>query len=458
MKFGGTSVEDGVAYDRVSNIVRSQLQSPAVVVASAMSGVTDALMLSQETAAAGKPVEATLALEGHFERHLRVAAGLSGAALSDVADLIDEARRDLREAHADTAASGVTTFERQDTITSYGERLSAALLTKVLEHQGVPATYVDARQCILTNEEHGNARPLNRETERHTRAAIIPLLEAGRVPVLGGFIASTRRGITTTLGRGSSDYTATLVGAALDAREIQIWTDVDGVLTADPAIVEAPRTVIQLHYSEAAELARLGARVMHPKMLQPLLEKRIPVRIGNSRAPERAGTLVGAQKNATASRVKAIAHQSKLVRIDIESTPAHVANGFWHSIRKSFNRYRCQLEVVAKSETGVSVACAESPDFESLIRELEEIGAIQINKQCALISCVGEGLRQSRDEIDRLTNLAANADPALTWHSTSRLNLIVVVREDIVRPIIRQLHKEIFESGAIDERSHSTTA
>jgi aspartate kinase len=360
-----------------------------------------------------------------------------------MADLIDEARRDIREALTNIAASGVTTSARQDTIRSYGERLSAALLTKVLLRHGIPGTYVDARQCILTNEEHGIARPLHRETERRTRAALIPLLEAGRVPVLGGFIASTRRGKTTTMGRGSSDYTATLVGAGLEAREIQIWTDVDGVLTADPAIVEAPRTVIQLHYSEAAELARLGARVMHPKMLQPLLGKRIPVRIGNSRAPEHPSTLICEHRQPRSFQVKAIAHQLKLVRIDIQSTPAHVANGLLHSIKEVFRKQRRAMEVVTISRDRVSLACAQAECVESLITDLRKLGGIQLNQDQALIGCVGEGLKQSKSEVEAVRRLSVDLEPSLSWQSTSRLNLISMVPAAAVGSIIRQVHDAI---------------
>lgn len=445
MKFGGTSVEDGHAFERVARIVRSYRRAAPVVVVSAMSGVTDALMMSLRMAATGENIEAVRSLEEHFERHLRVTSSLDGTARAKMRVLVENTRREIRELLDIAAASRIRTAQLQDMITSHGERLSANLLTIVLDENGLPATYIDARRCILTNEEYGSAKPLIEETWRQTRAEVEPLLEAKRIPVLGGFIGATMDGATTTLGRGSSDYTATLVSAALGALETQIWTDVDGVQTADPCLVNAARTVSQLSYEEAAELARLGARVLHPKMIQPVLEQKIPVRICNSRVPEQSGTLICASTEASPNAVKAIAHKTDLARIDIASTPTLVANGFLHAIKEIFNRHQTNMDIVAMSEVGMSFACEEAGALPSLVDDLKQVGSVQIERHRAIISCVGEGLQSTPGVAANVLNGLRDIDSTLTWQSTSSISLISVVDVDCVGPVVKRLHEGIFE-------------
>jgi aspartate kinase len=294
LKFGGTSVADAAAFERAVGIVRANDDSPVVVIVSAMSGVTDALIAVKD-------------LDEHFERHLQVAQLLNAEQHRRFRDLVENSKREILD------RLPVADLRAQDEIASYGERLCAALFAMVLQHHDVPATYVDARTCILTDDDHGNANPLMHEVSSRSRTLLMPLIESKRVPVLGGFIGATAEGVTTTLGRGSSDYTATLIGAALQAREIQIWTDVDGVQTANPNLVTATRTIPVISYEEAGELAALGARVMHPKMIGPVIENKIPIRVRNSRFPERSGTLICAGSELPNGFVKAIAHRDGVV-------------------------------------------------------------------------------------------------------------------------------------------------
>ena len=282
-----------------------------------MSGVTDALNLSLEQALAGKGIAAQLPLEEHLERHLKVAAKFGPAATSRMRELLEVTRREIIDLLDGVSADRVATLFLRDALVSYGEILSAQLLSLALNENGLGGTYVDARRCIVTNSEHGNATPLMRETVRRTQAKLKPLLEHKRVPVLGGFIGATRQGLTTTLGRGSSDYTATIVSAALGAQETQIWTDVDGVQTADPRLVGAARTVPCLSYDEVEEMARLGAKVLYRRMFQPVRAQNIPVRICNSFEPHQRGTLIGATAKPSPQPIKAIAHQSNLARVDV---------------------------------------------------------------------------------------------------------------------------------------------
>lgn len=455
MKFGGTSVEDGPAFDRAANIVRDQKHLAPVVVVSALAGMTDALMKSVRLAAGGEEHRAAIFLEEPFERHLQIARNLGSASRNRMQLLIDETRREIQKQLQIVAVSRKSLGEIQDSVISNGERLSANLMAMELEEYGLPAAYVDARSCILTNATPGNAQPLPGATARRTQARLKPLIAAKIIPVLGGFMGATVSGVTTTLGRGSSDYSATLIGAALNTREIQIWTDVNGVHTADPSLVSAARTVSQLSYCEAAELARLGARVLHPKMIQPVLAKGIPIRICNSRAPEQVGTIIRATGKASRHAVKAIAHQANFTCIDIASTPSGIANGFLHAVEKVFKRHRHEMKIMAMSESRTSFACEETETLASIVRELRRIGAVRLKSRRAIISCVGERLLSARGSAQKVLNIASNIDPAMSWRSTSSLNLMSMVSSESAGEILGRLHEEIFERDSPRESAGS---
>jgi aspartate kinase len=447
MKFGGTSIEDGQAFERVVQIVRARESERPVIVVSAMSRVTDALLSGLRTAASGNVSQALRSIDEHLERHRSVATTLGATARADMTVLLDSSRKEIADLLVAIDFDRHVSARLQDTVASYGERLSAALLAFVLAEHGLPAAYVDARRCILTDEEYGQARPLLKETGRLTRAELEPLLKAKRIPVLGGFIAATAEGVTTTLGRGSSDYTATLVSAALSARETQIWTDVNGVLTADPRLIKTAHTVPQLSYAEAAELARFGIKVLHPKTIQPAAENEIPVRICNSRLPREAGTLICRRADkTTASTVKAIAHKTGMTMVKVTSTPALVANGFLPRIRKIFDRHQTEFEIVATSDVGVSLVYEVSSALPFIIDDLQQVGSTEIKSERTIICCVGEGLQSDLRCLMKLFETLNGID--FTWHSTSGNNCMLVVDEKYAGMAIRRLHHAIFELEA----------
>jgi len=309
VKFGGTSIQDADAFGRVAQIVKAKKRAALVVVVSAMSRVTDALIAGYRDVSMHGAAESLRRLDEHFDRHLVVGQSLSAARFKQLQSLVENTRREIGELLERAADNHSGDLRLHDAIASHGERLAGRLLTLILEEHGRPVQYVDARRCVITNDKFGNAEPLLDETRQRIVAELLPLVNAKRIPVLGGFIAATRGGVTTTLGRGSSDYSATLVGAALHARAIEIWTDVDGIQTADPRLVQSTRTVPHLSYAEAAQLAKLGARVMHPKMIEPVAATRIPIRILNSHAPQQPGTLISDETSYANGGVKAIAHR-----------------------------------------------------------------------------------------------------------------------------------------------------
>src|ERR1044072_823767 len=305
MKFGGTSVADAAAFENVARIVASEHKAGPVVVVSAMSGVTDSLHNATSIAATAGAQRAFASLENIFKRHEAAANEL----LSDSkrVEFVKQLRRVAGEVAQFLALFEQKPSERkafQDAVVSVGEILSSTLLAAVLNERDIEARQVDTRRCIITDDEHTSATPLMNESSAHTQSELAPVLERGVVPVLGGFIASTKQGVTTTLGRGGSDYTAALLGAARGVSEIQLWTDVTGVLTADPRVVPDAQTVERLSYGEAAELAYFGAKVLHPKTIQPAIEDCTAVRICNSREPHKRGTLVGPQTEAAPRTIK----------------------------------------------------------------------------------------------------------------------------------------------------------
>jgi aspartate kinase len=445
MKFGGTTVGDALAFKRVAEIVQSHAVSPRVVIVSAMSGVTDALLTSVEMANRGETDAAINNLSEHFERHLRVARDLDEEECRKVETLIDRTRREIADKLARPTCDSLRPIFR-NTIVAFGEYLSAHLLTALLRASGVPAHYVDARSCIITDEEPGCAAPLLEETEQHTRVTLVPVLEAGSVPVLGGFIGATLKGTTTTLGRGGSDYTAALVGAAIRAREIQIWTDVDGVLTADPRVVPSAYTVARLSYAEASELAYFGAKVLHPKTIHPATMYDIPLRICNSRTPDAFGTLICAEPEATSRTIKAIAHKTGVTTVKVTSGRFLGAYGFLRRIFEIFDRYRTVVDVVCTSEVSLSLSLDDISALPSILRELQQIGSVEFKTHRAVVCVVGEGLSGAPRITAAVFDSIKNIPVSLISQGVSSSNLTFVVDQEHVKWVVTRLHERFFES------------
>ncbi|HEV2704321.1 MAG TPA: lysine-sensitive aspartokinase 3 [Pyrinomonadaceae bacterium] len=449
MKFGGTSVEDADAFRRAARIVRDRRDSAPVVVVSAMSRVTDALLDAFNASQSGETESAREMLAEHFARHEHVAAELLPRAEADAfASTLARARAEIESLLDTTSADASETAARQDEVVSYGERLSADLLAAVLRAEGLEARYVDARECIVTDGQHGSASPIMDETARRTRANAGALVEAGVVPVLGGFIARTRDGRTTTLGRGGSDYSAALFGAALRAREIQIWTDVSGVLTADPRVVPEAHAIPRLSYAEAAELAYFGAKVLHPKTILPAVVLGIPVRICNSRAPEEQGTSIYFDTEMSPRTVKAIAHKTGVTIMHVTSARMLGAYGFLRALFEVFDRHRTIVDLVTTSEVSVSLSLEDVGSLEAICADLRGIAAVKVEHERALICVVGEGLRNTPGIAATVFTAVRDINVMLISQGASSINLTFVVEEASAVRAVRQLHAAFFEQHA----------
>lgn len=448
MKFGGTSVEDTQAFARVSRIVRTHKATGTVVVVSAMSRVTDALLASVKRAAEGNVSAALGLVDEQLVRYLRVAESLlSTDARAEVELVIKRTQEEIFRLLNSVSPLTIPDARLTDSIVSHGEQLAANLLAAVLREEGLAGIHVDARRCIVTDADHGRGAPIMDETAKRTRAELEPLIQASKVPVLGGFIASARNGDTTTLGRGGSDYTAALVGAAVHAREIQIWTDVSGVLTADPRVVSGARTISRLSYSEAAELAYFGAKVLHPKTIQPAIEQRIPVVISNSRSPEAPGTIVCFETGATPRTVKAIAHKRGVTTVQVTSARMLGAYGFLRALFEIFDRHRTAVDVVTTSEVSVSLSLDDASALPGILDELRNLGTVEVEKQRAIICIVGEGLRSTPGIAARVFGTISDINVSLISQGASRINLTFVVDEQRVDEAVGRLHRALFEES-----------
>lgn len=322
LKFGGTSVGNSEAFQQVVKIVsRARKEDPqTVVVTSAMSGVTNTLIAAAKAAAQGDEKQYQDARMELLAKHQMVAGQLipDGVARAAVGRLFEERLQTFERLCQSIAVLGELTARGLDVVSGLGERLAAPLLAAVLRAHGIPAEAVDAAEIIVTDDHFGSANPLMEPTRERTRARLLPLVEGGIVPVVTGFIGATTTGVTTTLGRGGSDYSAAIIGACLDADRVEIWTDVDGVLTADPRIVPEARSLPQLSYSEAAELAYFGAKVLHPKTILPAIEKDIPIYVLNTFNPDHPGTRIVRDTDASDKVVKAITAIRGLTLINVE--------------------------------------------------------------------------------------------------------------------------------------------
>lgn len=445
MKFGGTSVKDAEAFARVAEIVGKNADVSPVVVTSAMAKVTDALLNAFETAKRGEIENAVLSLDVHFERHQQISRELTNEAQQKLFQIeLDFAAKELSDLLMRVSRRSLPLQMLKDAIVSYGEQLSSRLLAEVFKAENLNARQMDSRRLIVTDDEYGAATPIWDETENLIQLELQPLIDADEIPILGGFIAASRSGETTTLGRGGSDYSAALVGAALRAREIQIWTDVTGVLTCDPRIVSEARTLKTLSYEEAAELAYFGAKVLHPKTIKPAVDFAIPVRVCNSHEPEKIGTMILPHSETSAKKVKSIAHKTGITILRISSARMLGSYGFMSALFQIFERYRTVIDVISTSEVSVSLTLDNATSLEPIVKELERLGEVEIEENNAVVCVVGEGLRGASGVASKIFSTISDINISLISHGASSVNMTFVVKEEKVAEVIKRLHNEFF--------------
>ncbi len=444
MKFGGTSVESAIAIERVASIVRARQHLKPVVVVSAMGKTTNKLLAIAQAAIEGNREEYIHQLHDLRDFHSREARSVVPLARRAELDReLDDHFTELTELVKGIAVIGELTPRSIDAISSYGERLSSYIVTLAFSHFGLPAVHLDSRRVIVTDHRHTQAAPLYHETYKRL-AATIPALADENVVVMGGFIASTLEGVTSTLGRGGSDFTASIVGAGIGAEEIQIWTDVDGMLTADPTIVPDGHRVKSISFAEAAELAYFGAKVLHPSTVIPAVERNIPVLILNSRRPEVSGTrIVGGTVHCT-NAVKSIACKRKIVLINIHSTRMLGAHGFLRRIFEVFDRHETPVDMVATSEVSVSLTIESTAPMKKISEELSEFSEVTMETGQAIVCLVGENIRYTPGVAARVFNALMGVNVRMISQGASLLNLSVIVADEDLRTAVASLHSAFF--------------
>jgi bifunctional aspartokinase / homoserine dehydrogenase 1 len=457
MKFGGTSVGDAACIARAAQIIAEAARAgKCVAVVSAMSGVTNRLIEAAKAAQSGNAKAALAILDELAAKHESTLA----TAVKDeterakVSEKMKQVFADGRRFCEGTALLRELSPRTLDTISSLGERLSAPLVAAVVKELGLAGESVEASELIVTDDFHGGADPLMKETRVKSRARIFPLLEKGIVPVVTGFIGSTEDGELTTLGRGGSDYSATILGAALDAEEVIIWTDVDGVLTADPRLIGEARTIPSISYREAAELAFFGAKVLHPKTLKPVVDSAIPVWIRNSFAPEKRGTKI-TPKGGTNTGVKALTAIRDVALISLGG-PGIV--GLTDVVGRTFStiaEVRANVLMISQSSSQNDICFSvSSSDAERTIEALrkefaedlkhEKVEHINVDPNIAIVAVVGENMRGTPGIAGRTFQALGreNVNIIAIAQGSSESNISFVIEESAVKKALLAAHRE----------------
>lgn len=434
MKFGGTSVKNAERIKIVADIIKSRLDKKPVIVCSATSGTTNKLIEMANVAFKGKP---SIDIQKELmEKHGEIIKDL-GIDGKDVAEIFEDMLKLMERVEAIKLASS----ETLDHIQSYGERISCRLVAAYLNKIGIKAKAYDAYDIgMITNPDFGKAEPLE-----HAYELINEKISAlDHVPVVTGFIGKTTAGDITTLSRGGSDYTASIIGAAIGAKEVEIWTDVDGVMSADPRVVEDAKTIATLSFNEASELAVFGARVLHPKSLIPALEKNIPVLVLNTYNPDGKGTEVVMESKKAEKVVKAIACKKGITLINLTSTRMLNAHGYLARVFDIFRDHGKSVDMLATSEVSLSMTINEPENMDSVINDLESIAEVRVEKNKAIICVVGEGMKHEIGISGKIFNAVgiAGVNTEMISQGASEINIGFVVNEDEADKTVKALHKE----------------
>lgn len=436
MKFGGTSVGDASHIREVARIVRERLDRKPVVVVSAHSGVTDQLDHIAREAVAGRAD-----LKPLRERHATVLADL-GLDPSFQNTLLEELETLLRGIALVRELSARTL----DMVHSFGERLSVRTVAAHFQQSGIAATALDAFDAgLVTDSNYGRARPIP-EAELNINKT---LAAVSGVPVVTGYIGKDRNGHITTLGRNGSDYSAAIFGNALNVEEIQIWTDVDGVMTADPRVVPVARSIPEMTYEEAGELAYYGGKVLHPATIQPAVAKNIPVRVLNTKRAHSPGTLIEKTVPGAPDPVTSITSRRGVAMLNVVSTRMLGQIGFMARLFEEFGKREIVIDHIATSEVSVTLTTDARPGLEAVERDLQDFANVTVERGKSTVSIVGRGMRSNPDVVPRaLTTLhRAGIIPQLITQSALRSSLSILVEEAEAPVAVRELHKALFEGA-----------
>ncbi|HCA43357.1 MAG TPA: lysine-sensitive aspartokinase 3 [Bacteroidetes bacterium] len=447
MKFGGTSVKDADAIKRVINIIKSRIDSKPVVVSSATAGTTDKLINIGNDSKSGNYEKAIKSIIEVKERHLNIINSLIKSdkhiskAIKKLNEQIAELSEIVKGIYLLKELSGRTLAK----ISSFGELISTNILTIALIDRKVDTVLINANDFMITDDNFNNAEPQFNEIKKRLKNIVLPELKKNRVVVTQGFMGVSETGDITTFSRGGSDYSASIIGACMKSKEIEIWTDVDGILSADPRIVNSPKILNEISFKEAAELAFFGAKVLHPSTIEPAIKNNIPVRILNSHRPQKPGTIIIKKTNSTKYDVKSITSKKNIKVLNIYSTKMLFAYGFLKKIFEIFDKYKTSVDLITTSEVNVSLTLENTNNLKYVIDELSEFAEVKLEENKALICVVGNNLKFMKGIEKRIFKVVGDFKISMISQGASLINISFVIENDDLEKVIKLLHKEFFE-------------
>lgn len=442
LKFGGTSVADSKWIDNAIDITNNQISKAPVLVSSAMGKTTNGILEAIEYAIEGNADRCNDVINNLLSHHLKTSEDfLTGdykkSADSRITDLFTEFSALLKGLRMLKECSP----RSKDTLLSFGERLSTTLIYYRCLERGISAELLDSREFIKTDENFNAAVVNMNECDR-----LIPLMvqpEPGKLLISQGFIGSTTDGVTSTLGRGGSDFTATIIGSSLNADEVQIWTDVTGIMTSDPRVIDGTRTIDKMTYTEAAELAYFGAKVVHPATIQPAVKKSIPVCVRNTRDSEAKGTMITSTHDKVG--LKAISGKKDVTVLNITSSKMLNAYGFLRRLFSVFEKYKTPVDLISTSEVSVSITIEDKRYLEDIVKDLLELGRVKVEEGKSIICLVGHELWKDSVFISRVFATLKDTPIRMISLGSSDTNLSFVVPGDKTDHTIQLLHNEFFQ-------------
>lgn len=447
MKFGGTSVQDAEAIDRVCSIVKSRIGKKPVVVLSAVSKATDTLIQSANLAAEGKLREAKDKISKLKDRHFKISSELvsNENALGELKEKLSEYFSDISDLLKGISLLSELSPKIQARVVSYGELLSTMIASYAMREREINSVLLDSRDFIITDNNYLKGEPQTDEISVRAQVEISEHVKKGFVPVIQGFISRTKDGAKSVLGRGGSDYTASLVGMALNAKSIEIWTDVDGMLSADPGKVEGTKIISKISFEEAAELAYFGAKVLHPLTIQPAVEKNIPVWIKNSKSPDAEGTLILNTAGENEGEVKSIACKENVIVMNIFSMRMLNSYGFLKKIFEVFDRHKTSVDLITTSEVNVSVTLDNDEYLEEIKNELSEFAKINVEIGKSLVCIVGSNIRNTKGISGKIFGVLTDYNITMISQGSSLINVSFVVDRENLKDVLQKLHNTFFK-------------
>ncbi len=442
IKFGGTSVSTKQNIKTICRIVAKEEKENPIVVVSALSGVTD-LLLSLTNSNGPRQQEVLRKIK---KIHMDLVKNYWGKTPQIIYKHINKCIREL----SDLLKGNTGEYSFRDKVISYGEIMSSYIIAAALKSSGIESKQVIATSLIITNDDFGSAEFLPTLTKTKTKKELLPILKKGVVPVITGFIGSTRNGQVATLGRGGSDYSAAIIGWALDAREIQIWTDVDGVFSSDPRFIKDARILREISYREASELAAFGAKVLHPRTIRPVISVGIPVRVLNTSNPGASGTLIKSEP-ARKDHILAIAAKRKITLVNLYSTDMLLNRGFLARIFIIFAKHNISIDLVSVSEVSVSVSLDNDEHLQKAVSELQKIAMITITRELGVVSLIGEGIVNVKNILKNIFSTldSAGIDVKMISVGATDINISLVLATSKIDEAVYQLHGKMIRERKI---------